>query len=333
MEIISALKDVGLIGLGGAGFPTWQKWEAVKNSSEAKRFVICNLSEGEPGVFKDEYIIQNHLQELIAGIALARETVGAGRAYVFLNDKYKRYLPKIIKETKGRKIEVFIDTGRYLCGEETTLLQVMEGKLRQPRSKPPFPTESGMYGYPTLINNAETLYRAYLISQGQMELKRFYSLSGDIIDHKRIIEEKIGAKIKEVIPSRYLDKINFVRVSGPSGFFARHEDFEQIVSGTGAIEIYGRNRKILDGLIDSITFLKNESCGKCTPCREGSYRIAELLNKLIATKSLWDRKEILELISTIATTAEVSSFCPLGASINRPVSTVVDNFKQEILGE
>ena len=111
------------------------------------------------------------------------------------------------------------------------------------------------------------------------------------------------------------------------------EDFEQIASGTGAIEIYGKNRKILEGLIDSITFLKDESCGKCTPCREGTYRIAELLNKLIAAASLWDRKEILELISIVAKTAEVSSFCPLGASINRPVSSAIDNFKQEILGE
>ncbi|MEI6144629.1 MAG: hypothetical protein WCP91_03475, partial [Candidatus Berkelbacteria bacterium] len=214
MEIISALKASNLIGLGGAGFPTWQKWQAVKDSTEVKRFVICNLSEGEPGVFKDEYILQNHLPELIAGINLAKETIGAQRTYIFLNDKYKKYLPKITKEIKGKKIEVFIDTGRYLCGEETTLLQTMEGKLRQPRQKPPFPTESGLYGYPTLINNAETLYRAYLISQGETEMKRFYSLSGDVIDHKRIVEEKVGAKIKEVIPPRYLDKINFVRVSG-----------------------------------------------------------------------------------------------------------------------
>ncbi|MEI8061519.1 MAG: NADH-ubiquinone oxidoreductase-F iron-sulfur binding region domain-containing protein [Candidatus Berkelbacteria bacterium] len=333
MEIISALKASNLIGLGGAGFPTWQKWQAVKDSPEVKRFVICNLSEGEPGVFKDEYILQNHLPELIAGINLAKETIGAQRTYIFLNDKYKKYLPKIVKETKGKKIEVFIDTGRYLCGEETTLLQTMEGKLRQPRQKPPFPTEAGLYGYPTLINNAETLYRAYLISQGETEIKRFYSLSGDVIDHKRIVEEKVGSKIKEVIPPRYLDKINFVRVSGPSGFFARPEDFEQIASGTGAVEIYGKNRRILEGLINSITFLKDESCGKCTPCREGTYRIAELLNKLIATASLWDRKEILELISTIAKTAEVSSFCPLGSSINRPVASVIENFKQEILGE
>ncbi|MCX6810705.1 MAG: hypothetical protein NTY30_03190 [Candidatus Berkelbacteria bacterium] len=333
MEIISALKESGLVGLGGAGFPTWQKWQAVKNSPEVKRFVICNLSEGEPGVFKDEYILQNHLPELIAGISLAKETVGAQRAYVFLNDKYRKYLPKIIKAVKDKKIEVFIDTGRYLCGEETTLLQTMEGKLRQPRQKPPYPTETGLYGYPTLINNAETLYRAYLISQGETEMKRFYSISGDVIDHKRVVKEKVGAKIKEVILPRYLDKINFVRISGPSGFFARHEDFEQIVSGTGAVEIYGKNRRIIEGLIDSMVFLKNESCGKCTPCREGSYRITELLNKLITTASLWDRKEILELISVIAKTAGDSSFCPLGLSIARPVNSATENFKQELIGE
>ncbi len=332
MEIISALKESNLIGLGGAGFPTWQKWRAVKESLGAKRFVICNLSEGEPGVFKDEYILQNHLLELVGGIVLAKETVSAGRAYIFLNDKYRKYLPKINRAVKGKKIEIFIDTGRYLCGEETTLLQTIEGKLRQPRSKPPYPTTSGLYGYPTLINNAETLYRAYLISQGGSDLKRFYSISGDVVS-KRIVEEKIGAKIREVIPARFLDQINFVRVSGPSGFFAKPEDFEQIVSGTGAVEIYGKKRKILEGLIDSITFLKNESCGKCTPCREGTYRIAELLNKLIATSSLWDRKEIIELISEIAQTAAVTSFCPLGASIARPVTTAIDNFKQEILGE
>lgn len=333
MEIISALKDIGLVGLGGAGFPTWQKWEAVKNSSEVKRFVICNLSEGEPGVFKDEYILQNHLTELIAGIVLAKETVGAQRSYIFLSGKYTKYLSRINKETKGKRIEVFIDTGRYLCGEETTLLQTMEGKLRQPRQKPPYPTQSGLYGFPTLINNAETIYRAYLISQGETEIKRFYSLSGDVIDHKRIIEEKVEAKIKEVIPPRYLDKINFARVSGPSGFFAKPEDFEQIASGTGAVEIYGKNRKILDGLVNSITFLKDESCGKCTPCREGTYRITELLNKLMTTASLWDRKEILELISAVAKTAGDSSFCPLGTSIARPVISVIENFKQEILGE
>lgn len=332
MEIISALKERGLVGLGGAGYPTYLKWQKVKDSPEIKRFVICNLSEGEPGVFKDEYILQNHLPELIAGIVLAKNTVGAQRAYIYLSDKYKKYLSKIAREISGKKIEVFIDNGRYLCGEETTLLQVMEGKLRQPRSRPPYPADAGLYGYPTLINNAETLYRAYLISQGEPELKRFYSVSGDLIS-RRIIEDKIGAKIRDVIPGRYLTDIGFVRVSGPSGFFAKPEDFEQIVSGTGSIEIYGKNRRIIDGLVDSITFLKNESCGKCTPCREGTYRIAERLNNLISSTSLWDRKEILEEISEIAKVAELSSFCPLGTSIARPVLSAIENNREELLGD
>lgn len=332
MEIISALKESGLCGLGGAGFPTWKKWQAVKDSPEAKRFVICNLSEGEPAVFKDEYILQNHLDELIAGISLAKDAVGAQRAYIFINDKYRRYLSKINKRIKGRKIEVFIDTGRYLCGEETTLLQTMEGKIRQPRSKPPYPTEVGLYGFPTLINNAETLYRAYLISEGETKPKRFYSLSGDSTD-RRIVEKEVDSKISDIIPERLLTKINFVRLGGPSGSFVGPQDFDQIVSGTGAIEIFSGKRKILEGLADSITFLKNESCGKCTPCREGSYRIIELLNQLIGSTSLWDRKEILELISEIAKTAKDSSFCPLGASISQPVNSAISNFKQEILGE
>lgn len=332
MEIISALKATGLVGLGGAGYPTYLKWQKVKDSPEIKRFVICNLSEGEPGVFKDEYILQNHLSELVAGIVLAKNSVCAQRAYIFLNDKYKKYLSKIAKEISGKKIEVFIDNGRYLCGEETTLLQVMEGKLRQPRSRPPYPADVGLYGYPTLINNAETLYRAYLISQEEPELKRFYSVSGDLIS-RRIIEDKIGAKIRDVIPGRYLTDIGFVRVGGPSGFFAKPEDFQQIVSGTGSIEIYGKNRKIIDGLVDSVTFLKNESCGKCTPCREGTYRIAERLNSLIGSTSLWDRKEILEEISEIAKVAKLSSFCPLGTSIASPVLSAIENNREELLGD
>ncbi len=332
MEIISALKKSGLVGLGGAGFPTWQKWQAVADSLESKKFLVCNLTEGEPGVFKDEYILQNHLSELVAGIVLAKNTVGAQRSYIFLNDKFGKYLSKIKKMIRGKKIEIFIDTGGYLCGEETTLLQTIEGKLRQPRAKPPYPTNYGLYGYPTLINNAETLYRAYLISEGNFDLKRFYSLSGDYIK-RRIIEKNIGAKIKEIIPDRFLGDINFVRVNGCSGFFAKKEDFEQIIDGVGAIKIYGKSRKIIDALIESINFLKTESCGKCTPCREGLYRIAELVGKLSTTSSLWDRKELIELISEIAENAEISSFCPLGASISRPVISVIKNFKEEILGE
>jgi len=332
MEIIKALKESGLTGLGGAGFPTWQKWQMVKESPDQKRFLICNLSEGEPGVFKDEYIINHHLKELIAGIETAADVIKALRSYIFLNDKYKKYLKKIQHAAKGKKIEIFIDTGRYLCGEETTLLQVMEDKIRQPRMKPPFPTSHGLFGYPTLINNAETLYRAHLVAQGSYEPKRFYCLSGDYVG-RRVVEANIDAKIKDIIGrERIVEKIKFVRISGPSGYFLPPEKLDQSVVGTGAIQVYGKDRRILETLINSIIFLKSESCGKCTPCREGTYRIAEKINDLLSSASLWDKKETLETISEIATAAEGSSFCALGKSVASPVLSAIENFRQELLG-
>lgn len=332
MEIIKALKESGLSGLGGAGFPTWQKWQAVKDAPDRKRFLICNLSEGEPDVFKDEYIINHHLKELVAGIELAAETISTQKSYIFLNDKYKKYIKKIKRATAGKKIEIFIDTGRYLCGEETTLLQVMEGKLRQPRAKPPYPTVSGLYGCPTLINNAETLYRAHLVSAGNYQPKRFYSLTSDT-GRQKIIEADIEAKISKIITPKVLGSAKFARISGPSGYFLSKNKFDQPATGSGAIRIYGKKRRIIAGLIDSVIFLKAESCGKCTPCREGTYRIAEIINRLIDCKSLWDRKEIVESMAEIAKAAEKSSFCPLGKSISPPVLSAIENFKQELIGE
>jgi len=333
MEIIKALKESGLTGLGGAGFPTWQKWQMVKESPDQKRFLICNLSEGEPGVFKDEYIIKYHLPTLIAGIELAAETILAQKSYIFINDKYKKYLPKVKQAISGKKIEIFIDTGRYLCGEETTLLQVMEGKLRQPRNKPPFPTERGLFGYPTLINNAETLYRARLVAAGNYQPKRFYSLSGDFVGRK-VVASNIDAGFEEIIGNKKIsEKIKFLQISGPSGVILPPEKFEQKVIGTGAIQIYGKNRRVLATLIDSLVFLKSESCGKCTPCREGTYRLAQAINNLIESKSLWERKEIVDRMAEIAEAARESSFCALGKSISNPVLTAIENFRQELVGE
>jgi len=333
MEIIKALEKSGLVGLGGAGFPTYKKWQMVKDAKDQKRFVICNLMEGEPGVFKDEYIIKHHLSELIAGIELAAGTIFAQKSYIFLNDKYKKYQAKITKHLRGKKIEIFIDTGRYLCGEESTLLQVMEGKIRQPRSKPPFPTTVGLFGYPTLINNAETLYRAYLVSEGKYLPKRFYSLSGDLVQ-KQIIEAPTTSTIKDVINNQsILKSTKFYRIAGTSGYFLPADKIDEIIDGTGAIEIFGLKRKIFSSLTESILFLKTESCGKCTPCREGSYRIAEKLNQLAVSNSLWDKKEMFEIISEIAKNASDSSFCALGKSISRPVMSAIEHFKAELCGE
>lgn len=313
MDIISALKESGLVGLGGASFPTWKKWEVVKSSDQLKRFLICNLSEGEPGVFKDEYILQNHLPEMISGIVLAAETIGAIRSYIFINDKYKKYIKKIKRLIGNRKIDIFIDTGRYLCGEETTLLQVIEGKLRQPRQKPPYPTDHGLYGYPTLIHNAETLYRAFLISRGDQEIKRFYSLTAD--GNRKIVEAKIDSPVSKIVPESVIKKASFFRLGGVTGSFYSGKKIDQIVAGTGAVEVFPNTVKVFDALSQSVQFIIDESCGKCTPCREGAYRIAEALSGLQSFENFWEHGEIIETIESITESAKFSSFCALGKSL------------------
>ena len=329
MDIIKALKESGLVGLGGAGFSTAAKWQAVKDSCEKKRFVVCNLSEGEPGVFKDEFVIQRHLSKMISGIEIAAEFVNAQKSYIFLNDKYKYYQKKIEKNLKGKKIEVFIDNGRYLCGEETVMLQVMEGKTRQPRLKPPYPTNSGLFGYPTLINNAETFYRVKLIADGDYQPKRFYSLFGDYIP-KKVVESDLSSTVEEIINSeKILSKIKFARIGGLSGCFLPRREFNKQITGTGSIEIFGKRRNVFDALCQSIIFLKNESCGKCTPCREGIYRIAEELNNISESKSLWDKEEIFSKIKALAEAAKESSFCPLGASVANPVISAINLFPED----
>ncbi|MFA5157976.1 MAG: NADH-ubiquinone oxidoreductase-F iron-sulfur binding region domain-containing protein [Patescibacteria group bacterium] len=328
MDIISALKQSGLVGLGGASFPTWKKWESVKNSEERKKFFVCNLSEGEPGVFKDEYILQNHTIELVLGILLAAETVGATRSYIFINDKYKKYIKKLKRLIRGKKIEIFINTGRYLCGEETTLLQVIEGKERQPRQKPPYPGDCGLYGYPTLINNAETLYRAYLISQGNTDLKRFYSVSNDS-GSRKIIEEKLDAKISEVISDSIIKSANFFRIGGVSGRFYSKNNMDQIVDGTGAIEIFSKKKTIFQALAESLVFLLNESCGKCTPCREGLYRVVEAMNELSNSENFWEHDEIIQTILDISSSAKSSSFCALGRSISNPIESAIELLREK----
>lgn len=329
MDILKALKESGLFGLGGEGFPTAGKWQAMKDSSESKRFVICNLSEGEPGVFKDEFIIQNHLEKMVAGVEIAAEYFSAQRSYLFVNDKFKKYLKKIEKAIKGGKIEVYIDDGRYLCGEETVLLQVMEGKIRQPRKKPPYPTTSGLFAYPTLINNAETFYRIKMIADGDYLPRRFYSLSGDYVG-KKIVENETDCSIEKIINSdQILKKIKFVRVGGLSGKFLPKSEFSQSAIGTGAIELFGQSRDIFAALSQSVIFLKDESCGKCTPCREGIYRIAQELNKIIDSSSLWDREEIFSDLKEIAEAARDSSYCALGASVANPVLSAIKYFPED----
>ena len=181
-SLIQKLKDSSLTGRGGGGFPTGLKWEFVKKAKGKKKYIVCNGSEGEPGVFKDKYVLENHADEFIEGISLALKIFPNSEAYIFLNKKYyTKFKSKLTRLKKGLPIKLFKKHGGYLSGEETVLLNEIEKHERyEPRLKPPYPTNVGLFGYPTLINNIETFYQITRIAKNKYDDTRLYSLSGDI---------------------------------------------------------------------------------------------------------------------------------------------------------
>ena len=189
-KIIGLLKEKGLAGRGGAGFPTGIKWEMVLNASSDEKFVICNADEGEPGTFKDKFVLMNNPEAVVEGILIAAYAVGAKQAFIYLRGEYdylenklKKVVKDIRKQTKAKtKIDIILGAGAYVCGDETGIISSIEGQRGQPREKPPFPTTNGLFGKPTVINNVETLANvplAIMFDDWNPNL-RLYSLSGNV---------------------------------------------------------------------------------------------------------------------------------------------------------
>ena len=183
-DIVEKIEKAGLTGRGGAGYPTAKKWQEVAKAVGDKKFVVCNASEGETGLFKDIHILTNYPDMVVKGMVLALDHLHAKDAYFNLNKRYYRLirskLEPIIKEynDKGYNIKIFVEEPSYIGGEETALLNGIEGKRTEPRSKPPYPSQAGLYAKPTLINNVETLYNIACVADGTYDKKRFYCLSG-----------------------------------------------------------------------------------------------------------------------------------------------------------
>jgi NADH:ubiquinone oxidoreductase subunit F (NADH-binding) len=317
-DLIEKIKESGLTGRGGAGFPTGLKWEAVKNASGKKKLVIANGSEGEPGVGKDGWLLENYPEEIIAGIKLALETLPAEKAFIYLNknyfEKYRESLREIIGELP---IEIFREPGGYLCGEETTLIESLENRRLEPRDKPPYPTEAGLENYPTLVNNLETFYAVAKIAKDEYKQERLYTLSGDIL-RPGIFElpEKWGVEKILHKTLNWPEKEFFVQVGGGvSGKILTMEELANKVSGSGAIIVYDQAKTDPRALMQKwLDFYFRENCGKCVPCREGVYRLREILKQ---TEIDW------ELVKEICLVLREASFCPLGKSVAVPLESLI----------
>ncbi len=320
-ELIEKIEKANLKGRGGAGFPTATKWQAVKKqeSQGKKIYIIANGSEGEPGVFKDEFILRRYPEQFIEGIKLALVEFANSEAVIYLNHSYfDRYQKKLQKYSQGYPIRYFRKTARYIAGDETALLSHIEGKRDEPRIKPPYPAESGLYGMPTLVNNIETYYRVNQIAKGEYQNKIFYSISGRSIK-KQVIDYPVKYSIKQVLieSGNWPKEDFFIQYGGgAAGSIYLPEELDNILSGAASIIIYKKNQTDPHNLMRYwAEFYAKENCDKCTPCREGSMRILEMLKN-----GEINRQRLNEIFLAL----EQSSFCPLGRGMSAPYKTLLE---------
>lgn len=322
-SIIPKLIKSGLTGRGGGGFPTGKKWELVKKAGGKEKYIVCNGSEGEPGVFKDKYILQKHPEVLIEGIELALKELPNSSAYIFLNKEYyEKFKTKLKKLIRDLPIKLVKKKGGYLSGEETTLLNEIEKAERyEPRLKPPYPTQSGLYGCPTLVNNVETFYHVARIAKNEYKKTRLYTISGDV-KHKGIYELPESHSVEKILKEtdNYPKQSFFVQTGGGAiGGILLQKELNQKVGGAGAIIVYDKKKTDPFKLMKQwVKFFMEGNCDKCVPCREGLYRIHEMLK----TKKL-DKKILDELFFVMKET----SFCPLGSWAYLPFKTLCEKLK------
>lgn len=365
---LEKIKISGLCGRGGGGFPTGKKLEMVANAKDKMHYFICNLDESEPGTYKDREIVDNNPHLLLEGIIIASLIIGAKKAIIYLNGNYqkeKEILEHALEQAKEKKfwggkilksgykleIEIFSGAGAYICGEETALLNSIEGKRGEPRMRPPYPTEKGLFGKPTAINNAETICNIpwIILNGGEKYSKigpkkspgmKLYILGG-AVKNRGVIEAPLGITLRELIfelgggMSRGKE-FWFAQVGGASGRLATAKDLDVILSydraaefplGSGAILVVDKTTEIHDLLLSWTGFFRRESCGKCVPCREGTFRIHEIAKRM-RDGEISDRDKIA--LDDILWTLDNTCFCPLGKFAAVAFKDALKNFRKEI---
>ncbi len=280
-NIIEKIRKENLLGRSGSMFPVCLKWESVKNSDQKERYVICNASEGEVETFKDYYILKNHKEDVIEGINLAIKEMEAKRGYIYLNASYFDEFGKELQEFCGEKIKVIKKRGGYIGGEETSVIEAIEGNVPEPRIKPPFPSQVGLWGLPTLVNNVETLYCVAKINKGEYEGERFFSIFGDA-PNKGVFVFPKDISVREL-----LEKTNnipsfdyFVQVGGGGGGdIMLPSEIDCTINSLGSVIIYNKEIDKYQLMKKWANFFLEGNCDKCTPCREGLYRIMEMIEE------------------------------------------------------
>jgi len=348
-QVIEEIKASGLRGRGGAGFPCGLKWDLASKAKDDEKYVICNADEGEVGTFKDRYILENDPFSLIEGIAIAGYAIGARKAYIYLRAEYHfllDVLEKAIAQSKKKGFLKYLDieirqgAGAYVCGEESALMDSIEGKRGEVRYRPPFPPTSGLWGKPTIINNVETLMNIPRIMLNGAEWFRgmgtekskgtkVFSVSGDV-GKPGVYELVLGSRLKELVEGLAgAEKVQAVQVGGATGRIIPYSmldtplSFETIL-GAGAVTVFNETRDIVDMVYRTMEFLAEESCGKCAPCREGTEAMVEILGRFSKGEGL---EKDITVLEELADTMMLASMCGLGQAAPIPVMDSLKHFR------
>ena len=364
--IVAALKASGLRGMGGAGFPTGNKWEIVRNAPGKAKYIVCNADESEPGTIKDRFIMETVPHLVIEGMIIAGLVTGARQGILYIRHEYEEPREVLQEEIDrcyregllGKRIlgsdlafdlEVFVSPGGYICGEESALLEAIEGKRAEPRNKPPFPGTNGLWNQPTVINNVETFtFATVILARGPEWFKtqgkngsagrKFVGVSGDV-NRPGVFEVPMGTKYSELIYEHaggILENRNLLAFapSGPSSGYLPASmvdlplDWNAVAAagsmvGSGAIVVCAEGRCMLDMALNAVRFYRNESCGKCVPCRMGSQKMVEMLTGWTEGRSSDGDRQLLEELSSAM---KLTSICGLGQVVPVPIASVLKHF-------
>jgi len=363
-QVVEEVKTSELRGRGGAGFPTGLKWELTAKANGKDKVIVCNADEGEPGNFKDRLILEGDPHQTIEGMVIAGYAVGAKRGIIYIRGEYHQsvqhtehainsaremgFLGKNILDTGfSFDIEVFKGAGAYICGEETALLESLEGKRGESRLKPPFPPTYGLDGCPTVVNNVETLANVpHIIAKGADWYKtlgtekskgtKIFSPCGDVL-YPGVYEVPFGVTLREIIYNmaggiKSGKKLKGILMGGPSGIIVGEDALdrrlcaEDLPPGAGALIVFDEDKCIVDLMQNIAQFFHHESCGQCVPCREGTKRMLEIFTWMTAGAGSEGDLDILE---SLGETMALASKCGLGQFAAIAFRTSLPLFKEE----
>jgi formate dehydrogenase beta subunit len=372
--VLATLKEAELRGMGGAGFPTWMKWDLVRKQADPVKYVVCNADESEPGTIKDRFILSHVPHLVVEGMIIAGLVTGAKKGILYIRHEYPLQEEIFGEELRrcvragllGKNIlgsafdfdlEVFVSPGGYICGEESALLEAIEGHRAEPRNKPPFPGQAGLWQKPTVINNVETFANVpQILARGVQWYKsagangsrglKFVGISGHV-ERPGVYEVPMGTTMREVIYDhaggiRGRRELKAFAPSGPSSGYLPAAlvdvklDFKALADagsmlGSGAIVVCDDATCMLDMALTAVKFYRNESCGKCVPCRVGSQKMVELLTRWAQGKmSHADFCADLALLEELSQAMSLTSICGLGQIVPAPISSVLKHFRVEI---